>query len=48
MCVGREMTDMTKSFGNVNYEVPKGYPGGNPANSWVYRSGDEQQIRVMF
>lgn len=41
MCVGREMIDMIKSFGNVNYEVFKGYLGGNLVNSWVYRFGDE-------
>lgn len=37
---------MTKSFGNVNAEVSIGFPGGNPANNCVYRSGDEPDTRV--
>lgn len=47
MCVGGGMmTHITKSFRNVNFEVLMGYPGGNPANMWTYRSGDQQEIKI--
>lgn len=41
-----EVGRMTKSFGNVNAEVPIGFPGGNPANNCIYRLGDEQNTWV--
>lgn len=37
---------MTKSLGNVTVELPTRYPGGNPANNWIYRSGDQQNLRI--
>ena len=43
---GGRMTHVTKSFRNVNFEVPTGYPGGNTANNWTHRSGDEQEIQI--
>lgn len=38
------MTHVTKSFRNINLEVPTGHSGGNPENNWTYRSGDQQEI----
>ena len=43
---GWQIPDTTKSFRNVNSEVSTGYPGGNPANDWIYRSGDQQKVWV--
>lgn len=41
-----QIPDTIKSFGNVNFEVSTGYPGGNPASDWVSRSGDQQKVWV--
>lgn len=46
MLWGKRMTDMTNIFTNVNFEVCMEYPCGNPANKWIYKSGDEQKIGV--
>lgn len=43
---GWQIPDTTKSFGNVNFEVSTGYPGGNPASDWVSGSGDQQKVWV--
>lgn len=43
---GWQIPDTTKSFGNVNFDVSTGYPGGNPASDWVSRSGDQQKVWV--